>query len=81
MIAILEEAFKRASEFSEDEQKVLAQYWIDQMKASDYIEIIKDEMKWKKSFSESQDVLGMMADKALKETAEGKAEQIGWDEL
>lgn len=81
MIAILEEAFRRASEFSEDEQEVLAQYWIDQMKRSDYIDIIKDEMKWKKSFSESQDVLGMMADKALKEVAEGRAERIGWDEL
>ncbi len=38
-------------------------------------------MKWKKTFSESQDILGMLADIALEEVRQGKAEEIGWDTL
>ena len=81
MIAIWEEVLKTASEFSEEEQKILASRWLREMKMPDFIEIIRDEMKWEKSFSESRDVLEMMADKAIEEVREGKAEQIGWDEL
>jgi len=51
------------------------------MKIPDFIEMIKDDMQWEKSFSESQDVLEMLADKAIKEAEEGKSEIIGWDEL
>ena len=39
-----------------------------------------DEMKWEKSFSESQDALEMLANKALEQARQGKAEEIGWDE-
>ncbi len=81
MIAIWEELLKTASEFSEEEQKLLATRWLYEIKMPDFIEAVRDEMKWEKSFSESQDVLEMMADKALREVREGKAEQIGWDEL
>ncbi|CAN2044599.1 conserved hypothetical protein [Candidatus Magnetomoraceae bacterium gMMP-1] len=81
MIAIWEEVLKTASEFSEEDQKILASYWLRKIKMPDFIETIRDEMKWEKSFSESQDVLEMMADKALEEIREGKVEQIGWDEL
>ncbi len=81
MIAIWEEVLKTASGFSEEEQKILANRWIREMKMPDFIETVRDEMKWQKSFSESQDVLEMMADKALEEIRGGKAEQIGWDEL
>jgi hypothetical protein len=38
-------------------------------------------MQWEQSFSESQDVLEMLADKAVKEAEEGKSERIGWNEL
>ena len=81
MIAIWEEVLKTASEFPEEDQKILANCCLREMKTPDFIEAIRDEMKWEKSFSESQDVLEMMADKALEEIKEGKAEQIGWDEL
>jgi hypothetical protein len=79
MITVWEEFFRTASEFSEEEQKIMANRWLREMKLPDFMEIISDEMKWEQSFSESYDVLEMMADKALKEI--GEAEQIGWDEL
>ena len=81
MTAILQEAFNMVSEFSEKEQEIIALHWIGEMKIPDFIEMIKDDMQWDKSFSESQDVLGMLADKAIKEAEEGKSERIGWDEL
>ena len=81
MIATLEEAFKMASELSEDEQNILAFHWIQEMKTPNFLEIIKDEMKWEKSFSESQNVLEMLADKALRDIEQGRAEEIGWDKL
>jgi hypothetical protein len=66
----MEKVFKKVSEFSEKEQEILGHYWIKEINHPDFIERIKDEMKWDKSFSESQDVLEMMADKALKEVRE-----------
>ena len=81
MIEIWEEVLKTVSEFSEEDQEVLASHWIQEMKIPDFIQIVSDEMKWHKSFSESQDVLEMMANKALREVREGKAEQTGWDEI
>jgi len=80
MITVWEEFFRTASEFSEEEQKIMANRWLSEMKLPDFMEIIRDDMKWEQSFSESQDVLEMMADKALKEIGEGKAEQIGGPE-
>lgn len=81
MMTVWEEFFRTASEFSEEEQKIMANRWFREMKQPDIIVIIRDENKWEQSFSDSQDILEMMADKALKEIGEGKAEQIGWDEL
>ena len=81
MISTLEEAFKMASKLPEKEQKILASHWIQEMKTPNIIDIIKDEMKWEKSFSESQDVLEILADKALRDIEQGKAEEIGWDKL
>ncbi|MBF0388834.1 MAG: hypothetical protein HQK71_01890 [Desulfamplus sp.] len=67
--------------FSEEEQEILGKYWIHEMQKANLIETIKDEIKWQKSFVESQDILEMLADKALEEYREGKAEKRGWDEL
>jgi len=36
---------------------------------------------WEKTFSESQDVLEILADRALEEIKQGKAEEIEWDKL
>ncbi|MGD9732945.1 MAG: hypothetical protein AB7U45_12255 [Desulfamplus sp.] len=81
MNAILKKAFSMASSFSEDEQEILGNYWIHEMQQSNLIEIIKDEIKWQKAFSESQDILEMLADKALEEYRQGKSKQAGWDDL
>ncbi len=81
MLPYIKEALEIASNFTEDEQKILADHWIQEMKSPDCIEKIKDEMKWEKTFSESQDILGILADKALEEVKHGKAEEIGWDKL
>ncbi len=81
MLPYIKEALEIASNFSEDEQKILADHWMQEMKSPDCIERIKDEMKWEEPFSESQDILEMLADKALDEVKQGKAEEIGWDKL
>ncbi len=81
MLPYIKEALEIASNFSEDEQKILASHWIQEMKSPDCIERIKDEMKWEKTFSESQDILEILADKALEEIKQDKAEEIGWDKL
>ena len=81
MLPYIKEALEIASNFSEEEQKILASHWIQEMKSSDCIERIKDEMKWEKTFSESQDILEILADRALAEAKQGKAEEIGWDKL
>ena len=81
MVAVMEKVFEMAARFPEEEQEVLARYWLLEMNAPDFIRKIKDEIKWEKSFAESHDFLEMMAKKALKEAGEGKAEQMGWDEL
>ena len=81
MLSSIKEAIKIASNFPKEEQKLLASHWIQEMKSPDCIERIKNEMKWVKTFSESQDVLEILADRALEEIKEGKAEEIGWDEL
>ncbi len=81
MTTALEQVFEMASKFSEEEQRILANHWLREIRTPDFIEIIRDEMKWEKSFSETQDVLEKMADRALEEIREGKAEQVGWDEL
>ena len=81
MITTLEKAFKMASKLSDDEQKMLAFHWIQEMKTPNFLEVIKDEMKWEESFSKSQDVLEMLADEALRDIEQGRAEEIGWDKL
>ncbi|MBL7093798.1 hypothetical protein ISS22_07475 [candidate division KSB1 bacterium] len=70
-----------ASKLSDDEQKMLAFHWIQEMKTPNFLEVIKDEMKWEESFSKSQDVLEMLADEALRDIEQGRAEEIGWDKL
>ena len=81
MLSSIKEVIEIASNFPEEDQKLLANHWIQEMKSPDCIGRIKDEMKWEKTFSESQNVLEILADKALKEINEGKSEEIGWDKL
>jgi len=81
MLSSIKEAVEIASNFPDEDQKLLANHWIHEMKSPDCIERIRDEIKWDKTFSESQDVLETLADKALEEIKDGKAEEIGWNKL
>ena len=76
MLSCIKEAVNIAANFSKDEQKMLARHWIQEMKSPDCIERMKDEIKWEKTFRESQDVLEILADNALKEIKEGKSEEV-----
>jgi len=72
MLTLLQEVFEIASKLPQEEQDALASRWIEEM---------NEEVKWGKTFAESQDALEALADKALEEIAQGKAEEIGWEEL
>ena len=67
MLSSIKEAIEIASNFPKEEQNLLANHWIQEMKSPDCIERIKGEMKWKKTFSASQDLLEILADRALEE--------------
>ena len=67
MVAVMEKLFEMASGFPEEEQEAVARYWLQELNTPNFIEKIKDELKWEKSFAESHDLLEAMADKALKE--------------
>lgn len=58
MTTLLETAFEKASELSDIEQNRFAQFFIEEMQS---------EKKWDNLFSESEDLLAQMADKALDE--------------
>lgn len=68
----LEKAIAEASKLSADEQDALAT-WI--------LEEIKSEQRWRKAFSESQNKLSQLADKALKERSQGKTRLLDPEEL
>ena len=72
MVTLLQKAFEMASKLPDEKQEELATLLIDET---------QEEMKWEKTFAESQDVLEALADKALEEIAQGKAEKIEWTEL
>jgi hypothetical protein len=68
----LEKAIAEASKLSADEQDALAT-WI--------LEEIKSEKRWRKAFSESQNKLSQLADKALKERSQGKTRLLDPEDL
>ena len=60
----LKKAFKEASELPEMEQNALASWLLDELQS---------DRKWSKAFSASEDVLGRLAEEALKNKKNGKA--------
>ena len=72
MTKLLEEAFKKASKLSEAEQNALAKWLLEEL---------EDEKKWEKAFSESEDVLGQLADEAIEAHRKGKTKPIDFDRL
>ncbi len=67
MTKLLEKAFEEASRLPEMEQNVLARRLLAELDS---------EMSWAKSFAESEDVLEMLADEAIREKREGKTEPL-----
>lgn len=57
MTTLLETAFEKASTLSKSEQNIYARIFIEE---------IEFEKKWDSAFSSSEDMLGQMADEALK---------------
>ena len=80
MTTALEQVFEMASKFSEEEQRILANHWLREIRTPDFIEIIRDEMKWEKSFRRLRMSLKKWQIEP-EEIREGKAEQVGWDKL
>ncbi|MBA3066692.1 hypothetical protein KJ633_04085 [bacterium] len=72
MTKLLEKAFKNVSKLPETEQNVLANWLLEELKA---------ERKWDQAFAESEDVLGRLADDALKAHRHGKTTPLDTDKL
>ena len=72
MTVLLEKAFTEVSRFSDIEQNLIAQWLLDE---------IASEKKWGKAFAESEDILGMLAEDALKQHRRGKTQILNPDQL
>lgn len=72
MTEALESAFAKVAKLPDDQQDAFAQ-WI--------LEELESEQRWAKSFEKSQDILEMLADKALNEFREGKTHNLDVDNL
>jgi hypothetical protein len=66
------EAFRKASQLSDDLQDQLAQELLDE---------IQWESRWDETFAKSQDKVDRLAEKAAKEYKSGKTKEMGFDEL
>lgn len=67
MTQLLTKAFEEAAKFSEQEQNILAN-WI-------LAELIS-ELRWKKAFANSEDLLAQLADEALAEHRAGRTLEL-----
>ena len=72
MTHLLQQAFAKISKLSKVEQNIFAR-WVLQ-------ELISDK-RWEKAFAESEDVLGQLAEEALKEHKNGKTKPLHPDSL
>jgi hypothetical protein len=72
MTVLLKEAFEKASKLPETLQDEIAK---------ELLADIEDEARWETTFKKSEDQLGKMADKALKDFEAGKFKKMGFDEL
>jgi len=70
MTTLLKEAFDRASQLPEDLQNQLARDLLDE---------IEWELKWDNAFSESQDLLEELAQKAIRDFKAGKVFKVSSD--
>jgi hypothetical protein len=67
MTHLLKHAFAKAAKLSENQQNRFARWVLDELDS---------EKRWDKAFAKSQDMLSLMADKALKEYGSGKTKPL-----
>jgi hypothetical protein len=67
MTKLLQQAFEEASKLPEADQNAFAQ-WV--------LEELESEKRWERSFGDSEDVLEMLADEALREKRAGKTKPL-----
>jgi len=72
MTTLLETAFEKASELSDIEQNRFAKFFMEEMQS---------EKKWDNLFSESEDLLAQMADKALDEYKNNETTPLTQEQL
>jgi len=72
MTTLLTKAFKTAENLPAVEQNALAKWLLDKLHS---------EAKWQKTFSESEDILEMLADEALEEKRKGKTTPLDHSRL
>lgn len=72
MTKLLEKAFKNASNLPDTEQNILAKWLLEELEA---------ERKWDQTFAESEDMLGRLADEAIKAHRQGKTTPLDIEKL
>lgn len=72
MTQLLEQAFARASQLSDQEQDSIAALIIQEL---------EDEAEWDKQFAASQDKLAKLADEIDDDILNGRVHKMGFDEL
>ena len=72
MTKLLDSAFKKVSQLPEIEQNIFARFILDE---------IEQEKNWDKSFSNSEDMLYIMANEALDDYKNNKTEILYTDKL
>lgn len=72
MTRLLEEAFDKASNLSEEDQDAVAALILEE---------IESERRWDKLFAKSQDKLAELGQEALQEHREGKTERLDPEDL
>ena len=72
MTTLLETAFEKVSALPEIEQNIYAKNLLDE---------IESEKRWDSAFSESEDVLGQMADSALEDLKNNDTKLLNQDQL
>ena len=71
----IDTVIKMMESLSEDKQNELVEH------LREYIQDLKDELKWQQSFNKSQDKLIAAARLAKQQIAEGKAKPMDYNEL
>lgn len=72
MTVLLKEAFEKVSKLPEAQQDEIAKELLAEIEA---------EERWDETLKKTEDKLGQLADKALKDFKAGKFKKMGFDEL